>query len=168
MFWWYGNIFQYDEDYREQLRAGLLKAGVPEGAGTDIKYAEFKRLISDSAGEYNVEGATTIDAAKARALHAGGAVFVDVREAPPFGRGHIPSAANLDLKTGLTREALAHLVGPDDEVVFSCFGKYCPYAAYACAKAVLWGYKRVYDFAGGFPAWKAAGYPVETSPPSGS
>src|SRR5690606_1643037 len=39
-FWWYGNIFEYDEAYRERLRIGLLKAGVPEGAGTDIAYAD--------------------------------------------------------------------------------------------------------------------------------
>jgi adenylate cyclase len=49
--------------------------------------------------------------------------------------------------------------------VFSCHAKYCPYSAYASAKAVLWGYTRVYYFAGGFPAWKEAGYPVEASTP---
>src|SRR5262249_5034654 len=61
-YWWYGNIFDYDEIYRERLRAGLRKAGAPEGAGTDVKYADYKRLIHDSAGEYDVEGATKIDA----------------------------------------------------------------------------------------------------------
>jgi 3-mercaptopyruvate sulfurtransferase SseA len=29
---------------------------------------------------------------------------------------------------------------------------------------VLWGYKKVYRFAGGFPAWKNAGYPIEAKP----
>ena len=80
-FWWYGNIFEYDEVYRERLREGLRKAGVPEGAGTDINYADFKRLVRDSAGEYSVEGAIKIDAATAKGLHDRGAVFVDVREA---------------------------------------------------------------------------------------
>jgi 3-mercaptopyruvate sulfurtransferase SseA len=46
-------------------------------------------------------------------------------------------------------------------VIFSCLGKYCPYSAYAAAKAVLWGHTRVYRFAGGFPIWQAAGRPVE-------
>ena len=162
-FWWYGDIFQYDEVYRERLQAGLRKAGMPEGAGTDLKYADVKRLIHQRAGEYDVEGATKIDAAKANVLHARNVVFIDVRNNIDFGPGHIPSARNLDLSSALSKESLSPLVARDDEVVFSCAGKYCFRSAFACAKAVLWGYKRVYYFAGGFPAWKDAGYPVETS-----
>ncbi len=162
-YWWYGNIFDYDEDYRERLHVGLRKAGVPEGAGTDIAYADLKRLIRNSGGEYEVQGATKIDVAKAKALHTQGVVFVDVRGADSFGVGHIPSSANLEMSNGLSKESLSQLVDTDDEVVFYCFGKYCPRSTYACAKALLWGYRRVYYFAGGFPAWKDAGYPVETS-----
>ena len=167
-FWWYGNIFAYDEVYRERLREGLRKAGVPEGAGTDISYADFKRLVRDSAGEYSVEGAVKIDAATAKSLHDRGAVFVDVREAPQYNRGHIPSAVNLELSSALSKESLLGVAAKDDEIVFSCVGKYCPFSAYACAKAKIWGFTRVNYFAGGFPAWKAAGYPVETSPQRGS
>jgi TolB-like protein/class 3 adenylate cyclase/rhodanese-related sulfurtransferase len=162
-YWWYGQIFAYDEVYRERLLAGLRKAGVPEGAGTDIKYADYKRLISNRDGEYDVDGATKVDAARAKALHDRGAVFIDVRDGPSFNAGHIPSAVNLSVTHELSKESLLQLVDKNDEVVFSCVGKYCPYSAYACAKAVLWGYTRVYYFAGGVPAWKDAGYPVETS-----
>jgi TolB-like protein/class 3 adenylate cyclase/rhodanese-related sulfurtransferase/Flp pilus assembly protein TadD len=161
--WWYGNIFQYDEAYRERLREGLRKAGFPEGAGTDVAFADLKRLIQDSAGEYDVAGAAKIDAADAKALHARDVVFIDVRNALEFDLGHIPSSENLELTSELSKENLSRLVGKDDEVVFSCFGKYCPFAAYACAKAVLWGFTRVYYFAGGFPAWQDAGYPVESA-----
>jgi TolB-like protein/rhodanese-related sulfurtransferase len=162
-FWWYGEIFVYDEAYRERLLAGLRKVGIPEGAGTDIKYAEMKRLIHLSAGEYTVDGATKIDAAKAKAMHARNVAFIDVRNNIDFGPGHIPSARNLELSSALSKESLSQVVGEGDEVVFSCAGRYCPRSAFACAKAVLWGYTRVYYFAGGFPAWKDAGYPVETS-----
>ena len=162
-YWWYGNIFAYDEIYRERLQEGLRKAGVPEGAGTDIKYADVKRMIRNAAGEYNVDGATKIDAAKARELHARGVVFIDVRNPVEFGLGHIPAAANLDLATAFSKESLSHLVDSDEEVAFSCFGKYCPYSAYASAKAQIWGFTRVYYFAGGFPAWQDAGYPIEKS-----
>jgi adenylate cyclase len=162
-YWWYGNIFNYDEVYRERLQEGLRKAGVPEGAGTDINYGDLKRLIRNNDGEYEVTGATKIDAAQANALHSQGAVFVDVRGPDSFGAGHIPSAANLEMSSGLSKERLAKLASENDKVVFYCVGKYCPRSTYACAKALLWGYKQVYYFAGGFPAWKNAGYPVETS-----
>ena len=46
------------------------------------------------------------------------------------------------------------MVSPDDEVVFYCHGKYCPVSAYSSAKAIVWGWKRVYYFADGFP-WLA-------------
>ena len=54
------------------------------------------------------------------------------------------------------------VVDKNDEVVIHCFGQDCPYSAYASAKAVTWGFTRVYYFSVGFPAWKGAGYPVET------
>ena len=125
-------------------------------------------MVSDRAGEYGVAGAATIDAATAKRLHDQGAVFVDVRQPPHFAGGHIPTATNLDLSHELAKDTLAAVAKSDEEIVFSCFGKYCTYAAFASAKAVKWGYSRVNYFAGGFPAWKAAGYPVETGPHGGS
>ena len=91
-------------------------------------------------------------------------MFIDVRDPISFQAGHIPGAVFLELTTMLSEEALAAHVGKDDEVVFHCFGQYCPYSAYACAKAVTWGYTRVYHFESGYPAWEDAGYPAERSP----
>jgi rhodanese-related sulfurtransferase len=71
---------------------------------------------------------------------------------------------NLSLVVDLSRDTLAGVAGPDDEVAFYCHGKYCPYSAFGSAKAVAWGYRRVYHFAGGFPEWEDAGYPVEVGP----
>jgi adenylate cyclase len=155
-------MYSYDKGYREQLLEGVRKAGVPEGAGTDISYADYSRLISESNGEYDVKGATKIDAKMANALRRRGVVFIDVRAPSMFQLEHILGAANLDVNTALSSESLSRLVGKNDEVVFSCYGKHCPYSTIACAKAVTWGFTRVYYFAGGFPAWKAAGYAVES------
>jgi rhodanese-related sulfurtransferase len=139
-------------------------AGVPEGAGTDLLLADYKRLIVKREGEYHVLGATEIDSATAKMLHdRGGVIFVDVRGAGDFDRAHIPGAKNLSLPTRLSKATLAEVAGKDAEIVFSCMGKYCPYSAYASAKAVLWGYTHVYRFAGGFPAWEDSGYPTEAS-----
>ena len=86
-----------------------------------------------------------------------------MRGANGFSAGHIPSAANLDMSSGLSKEKLLQLSDKDGAIIFYCYGKYCPRSTYACAKALLWGFSRVYYFAGGFPAWKDAGYTVETS-----
>jgi TolB-like protein/class 3 adenylate cyclase/rhodanese-related sulfurtransferase len=163
--WWYGDIFDYDDHYRERVQEGLRKAGVPDGAGTDLSREEYLRFIVKSGGEYNVEGATKIDAAAAKALLDLGSVrFVDVRAHVDFDRGHIPGATNLSLVTDLSKANLSEAVGKSSEVAFYCHGKHCPYSAYASAKALAWGFAQVYYFAGGFPAWNDAGYPVEVTP----
>ena len=162
--WWYDDMFNYYDAYRVRLLEGLRKAGVPEGAGTDLAYADYKRLIVKKEDEYVVLGANEINASAAKTLHdRGSATFIDVRGPGDFESGHIPGANNLSVATRLSRETLATVAGKDDEVVFSCQGKHCTLSAYASAKALLWGYTRVYRFAGGFPAWQDAGYPTEAS-----
>jgi len=162
--WWYGDIFNYDPAYRDRLMEGLRKAGVPEGAGTDIPIEKYRRLLHKTKqGYFEVTGATTIDAKGAQGLHDRGVKFVDVRAAKGFVAGHVPGAFNLDVATELSRDSLSRIVGKDEEFVLSCHGKTCGDSAYASAKALIWGFKRVYYFAGGFPAWEEAGYPVEAS-----
>ncbi|WDZ75132.1 rhodanese-like domain-containing protein [Ensifer adhaerens] len=162
--YWYGDIFNYDRTYRERLQEGLRKAGVPEGAGTDISYDEYARLMNKSNGEYNVKGTTKIDAPTAKRLHDRGVKFVDVRTTLSFNRGHAPGAINLSVVEVLAKDTLSKAVSKDEEVIFSCHGKYCGDSAYASAKALVWGFENVYHFAGGFPAWEDAHYPVETTP----
>jgi len=162
--WWYGDLFNYDPEYRERLKEGLRKAGVPEGAGTDIPYEKYSQLLQKAKGYYTVNGATTIDHKQAKQLHDRGVKFVDVRAAKGFASGHVPGALNLDVATEFSRDNLARIVGKNEEFVVSCHGKTCPDSAFASAKALLWGFKRVYYFAGGFPAWEEAKYPVEALP----
>ncbi len=89
---------------------------------------------------------------------------MDVRAAKGFASGHVPGAFNLDATTELSRDSLSRIVGKDEEFVLFCHGKTCPDSVYASAKALIWGFKRVYYFASGFPGWEEAGYPVEASP----
>jgi adenylate cyclase len=162
--WWYGDLFSYHGPYRDELVGGLRKAGVPECAGNDMTLEDLHARMSKRDGFFAVEGARTIDAREAKALHDRGVRFVDVRAAGDFARGHVPGASNLDVAAVLSRETLGRVVGKQEEVVLSCHGKTCPDSAYASAKAVFWGFQRVYYFAGGFPAWEEAGYPVEAAP----
>lgn len=161
--WWYGDIFDYHAPYLDKIEEGLRKAGVPEGAG-DLTYPQYRAVARKVEGEYFIDGATKITLEVAKAMQERGVTFVDVRAPKDFARGHMPGAHNINVQLVLTRETLAAVAGQNDEVVFSCHGKYCPDSAMATAKAVVWGYKRAYYFPGGYPAWKEAGYPIETSP----
>jgi TolB-like protein/rhodanese-related sulfurtransferase/thioredoxin-like negative regulator of GroEL len=163
---WYENTSNFrDKRIPEPLFEGLRKVGVPEGAAPETEDFDFKALVKSSYDErgrsYEVAEVQKVQAVAVKEMLQSGAVVVDVRDAGSHGRGHIPGAFNLDLNIALTEESLAALVGKNDPVVFHCWGASCSYSAMACAKARLWGYTRVYYFAGGFPAWKAADYPID-------
>jgi TolB-like protein/class 3 adenylate cyclase/rhodanese-related sulfurtransferase len=160
--WWYGDVFTYDQTYIARLQEGLRKGGVPEGAGTDLWRDDYRRYITKSGGEFNVESAIKIDAAEAKSfLDRGDATFIDVRAELEFNDSRVPGAKNLPLANVLSSESLSEIAGKNDNVIFYCHGKHCPYSAYASAKALAWGFSRVYYFAGGFPGWLDAGYEVE-------
>ncbi len=161
--WFGGGAYDIDEIYLNRLVEGLRKAGVPEGPTSETADVRFRDLVSKSAGIFDVEGAVKVDAAGAKALFDRNAVFIDSRSRGGYSRGHIPNAVNLHTETSMTQEALSGLVGLDEEVVFYCGGEDCPLSANACAKALIWGYTKVFYFAGGYPAWKKAGYPIYTN-----
>jgi rhodanese-related sulfurtransferase len=109
-----------------------------------------------------INGATSVDGAKAKALFDKGVAFIDTRSDKDWNAGRIPGAKHIDVeKPGFTEEALGKLAKKDQEVVMYCNGVSCPRSALATEKAVSWGYKKVYYYRLGFPDWKAAGYPVE-------
>jgi len=108
-----------------------------------------------------VEGAQRITAAEAKALFDKGVIFVDVRGDADYNAGRIPEAEHLHVDSKLTDASLGALVKKGGPVVFYCNGTKCGLSPKACAKAVAWGYTNVKYFRGGFPEWKAAGYPVE-------
>ncbi len=108
-----------------------------------------------------IQGAQTIDAAKAKELFDRGVTFVDVRKDSDFESGRVPGAVHIELKKKLSADSLGAAVKKDQEVVIYCNGPKCMRSSKACAKAVAWGYSKVYYFRTGMPSWKEAGYPVE-------
>jgi TolB-like protein/class 3 adenylate cyclase/rhodanese-related sulfurtransferase len=163
---WYEDTSSFlDKSIPEPLFEGLRKSGVPEGAAPEREGFDFKALVTSTYGErgrsYEVTDVQKIEAAAVKEMLEDGTVLIDVRDAGSHGRGRIPGAVHLDLNIALTEESLMAVVDKNDPVIFHCWGPSCSYSAMACAKARLWGYTSVYYFAGGFPAWKAAGYPIE-------
>ncbi len=70
----------------------------------------------------SVEGATTVQAAKAKTLFDRGVHFVDVRTNDLFEAGHIPGATHLDLFTAFNKANLLKVSAKDQEVVIYCSG----------------------------------------------
>jgi rhodanese-related sulfurtransferase len=117
-------------------------------------------LFADEA-PLKVDGATTVDAVKAKELFDQGVLFVDPRRISDFDAGRIPDAVSLEMKSVFSEASLAEHVQKNDPIVFYCNGPKCLRSAEVSKLAVGWGYTNVYYFRDGFPAWQAAGYPTE-------
>lgn len=84
---------------------------------------------------------------------------LDVRPAEEFAAGHLPGAINVPLDR---LESYLSKLPKRKEVVAYCRGPYCIMSFEAVAKLRKrgWQARRLQD---GFPEWRAAGLPVETS-----
>lgn len=124
--------------------------------------------VAEQLSVEQVAGAETVDVKKAKELFDAGVLFVDSRSKAAFDTGRIPGAENVPLSKTPTdadyeavKASLAKVTTADKPVVMYCQGTACHLSGMMATKAVEWGYKKVYYFRDGFPAWKAAGYTVE-------
>lgn len=115
----------------------------------------------DKVSPEMIKGATTVDATKAKALFDKGVIFLDVRKDKDWAAGRVPDAIHIELKKKLNADSMSKQIKKDQQVVIYCNGPKCMRSSKASAKAVGWGFTKVYYFRDGIPAWKAAGYPVE-------
>jgi len=123
---------------------------------------------AESLSPESVQGAETITTQKAKELFDAGVLFVDSRSKAAFDAGRIPGAENIPLSKTPTdadyeamKVSLTKVAPMDKPVVMYCQGPTCHLSGFMATKAVAWGYKTVYYYREGFPAWKAAGYAVE-------
>ena len=136
---------------REFLLTGLETAGVKAGG-------EWIQLVTTNlSGHREVEGATTIDVATAKALHDRAVTFLDVSASGVAEL--IPRAHRLNYYSEFDELRLLELVDKSQEIVI--YGREESDPANAAAKAVSWGFERVYFFVDGILGWKKAGHPVE-------
>ncbi|NCF68758.1 MAG: rhodanese-like domain-containing protein [Chloroflexi bacterium] len=105
-------------------------------------------------------GITRIDTATAKEYFDRGVLFIDVRGVS-YDEGHIPKSINIYEHVEFTETSLSKVMSKDQEVVFYCDGPSCGLSIKTSRKAVSWGYSQVYHYREGYPAWKAAGYPIE-------
>jgi len=170
------------EALQQRIRVAFTQIG--EGMEAKLRRVRLDRLDpADTAdftyisqrGHYTPEvlpGAVIVTAEQVKQLMAKGALLYDVRPQSHYRQGHIPGAINLtyemnspkevDYDDALDRFDVTRL--PKDKnapVIFQCNGAECWYSYKASRYALKQGYKKVYWFRTGLPAWRAAGYPVE-------
>lgn len=120
----------------------------------------------------SLAGATVVSAEKVKELQAKGAVVVDTRVANEYAEAHIKgaisvpykekSAKSVDFDASQDKFDIAKL--PADKnapIVMYCNAGECWKSYKASKVAVGEGYKKIYWFRGGFPEWKAKGFPTE-------
>ena len=120
----------------------------------------------------SLNGATLIDAVKAKALIDSGVKIIDARVANEYADSHIKGAISVPYKEKSAKAAdfdakldsidLAKF--PADKnagLIFYCNGAECWKGYKAASAAIKTGYKTVYWLRLGLPAWKEKGYPTE-------
>jgi rhodanese-related sulfurtransferase len=123
----------------------------------------FAKAALAGDGPLSITGATTVNADDLLALvqTSSDLIIVDNRTIADYESGHIEGALHL-IDTEMSDEAvLARVVKDKDApILFYCNGVKCGRAANATAKAVQWGYSRVYYYALGMAEWKKRGLPL--------
>jgi len=137
-------------------RVGDLWAAVRDVAVRHV--AEVNQLADEYLGVR--DGVEHVSAAELQArLVRGDVVVLDVRPEPEYRAGHIPGARSVPLPA---LASLAPKLPRRREIVAYCRGPYCVYADDAVRLLQARGLKaRRLDV--GFPEWRRAGLPVETS-----
>jgi TolB-like protein/class 3 adenylate cyclase/rhodanese-related sulfurtransferase len=153
------------KEMRELLRRGL--ADIPL-----LKWqylVDVNRVLGPVGTTFEVEGAPQLDLEEAKALYDRGAIFIDTSSFEIWREAHVKDAVHLPYDRSddptaprLDRHSLREVAGKEDEIVFYYRDRSVIFAAWEPAKAVAWGYHKVYHFAGGAKAWQEAGYPIET------
>jgi rhodanese-related sulfurtransferase len=120
----------------------------------------------------SLNGATVVDAAKAKSLIDSGVMAIDARVANEYAESHIKGAVSIPYKEK-SAKAVNFDVKEDSfdmkkfpankstPVVIYCNGPECWKSFKASTAAIKAGYKTVYWFRGGLPEWKTKGYPTE-------
>lgn len=120
------------------------------------RLAEIDRLVDKYLEDRDELEAVTLDELR-REHESGGVVLIDVRPTEEYRAGHIEGARSVPVEE--IDEALGQLPR-DQEIVAYCRGPYCLLSDEAVERLQEEGY-RARRLDGGFPDWRARGFPVE-------
>ena len=116
---------------------------------------EVDSLLSEttilSAPEY-------INLESAKEMYDRGIIFIDARDEEEFAEGHIKGA----VLAPSTPELIQLFPDLSTSMVTYCGGGECDVSMELATLLMNdWDYERIFVFKGGWPEWKAAGYPAE-------
>lgn len=171
-----------DDGLKQKLRVAFTQ--LDAGLATRLRRAQFGAFepadkvdfeFVSSRGFFTPEvlpGAVIAKAEQVKQLMGQKVPLFDVRPQAHYREAHIPGATNVPYKMNSPKE-----VDFDDSVdvfdvgrlpqdknapmIFQCNGAECWYSYKAARYMVKRGFKQVYWFRTGLPAWKAAGYSVQ-------
>lgn len=158
---------QLDKGLASRLKQAHLGAFEPADK-PDFEFVSTRGFFTPEV----LPGASIVTAEQVKQLMAQKVPLFDARPLAHFREAHIPGAVNVPYKMISPKEVdyddsvdtfdLSRL--PQDKnapMIFQCNGAECWYSYKAARYMVKRGYKKVYWFRTGLPAWKAAGYPVQ-------
>ncbi|HVP13932.1 MAG TPA: rhodanese-like domain-containing protein [Terriglobales bacterium] len=91
------------------------------------------------------------------------AVFIDARERSEYAEGHIKGAVNLFYDEVVAKpELIAPFKNLGKPIIAYCSGGDCELSKDLANTMIDAGIRKVLVFTDGLPAWKAAGFPIET------
>lgn len=105
---------------------------------------------------------------QAKALFDQGVSFIDARHDDEYNEQRVQNAFNLTsamFDGGQPPQALS-LLDPNLPVVIYCSGGDCDASHAVGIRLQQAGYTQIHIMKDGFPAWKAAGFPVDSGPPA--
>ncbi len=118
-------------------------------------------LYAGYSAPLKVNGSTVIDSKAAYDLYNMKVLFIDVR---PYNmvrnQGKIKGALNL-YEEDVTQARMSKIAKKERPMIIYCNGAGCSLTAEAIVKLVKWGYKNVYYYRDGYPAWQYYKLPVE-------
>ncbi|MEJ8839050.1 rhodanese-like domain-containing protein [Ramlibacter sp. AN1133] len=149
---------------------GSLRLGISKWVAGALLAVAANALAGDVPS--TLAGVAVVTAEHAKSLMDGGAAMIDTRVGNEYADSHIKGAKNVTYKEKSPKDVafnpkddrfdLAQL--PADKsrpVIFYCNGPECWKSYKASKVAAEAGYKKVQWLRGGFPEWKARGFPIE-------
>jgi rhodanese-related sulfurtransferase len=128
----------------------------------EVRLAEVDRLVGTYLTDRDSLEAVSVEELMAK-TRDGDAVVLDVRPEEEYRAGHIAGARSVPVeRLEAYLEAYLEGIPRDREVVAYCRGPYCVFSDEAVRLLRSRGF-RASRLAEGFPEWRAAGLPVESS-----